>query len=292
MKKIIGLFIGLCLVSNVFAASSGFGDLTKNLKALDGTKVETLTGEIPEGRELFPILYQYVHLKPDLTGTKTVALKCELTKADVINNDYEYNYKIYYKAGFGIQCQEADITVTSENNNFTLGTKKFVSYNCDSNLKRTGDVMEMAKKSMNANTKSHFDAIKSNLSSISDEEYQSCSEKAYSDFQIQLDVSKYAANRLKAKKWYEKHPLEGKEVEIPFMFTSIKESKVEGYEYELSGMVGIIDAVLIYVLSNNDDYVDTKDETVIIAKGIVKSVTYSNEYDVDYKIKYIVIEER
>ena len=73
------------------------------------------------------------------------------------------------------------------------------------------------------------------------------------------------------------------------LFTDLRVSKTEGFEYELGGLYGLTP---VTVLSNNDDYIDLKSESSVKIKGVVKDVMYSGDYDIDYKIKWITIEEQ
>lgn len=66
-------------------------------------------------------------------------------------------------------------------------------------------------------------------------------------------------------------------------------SFADGFEYEVGGLYGLTP---ITVLSNNDDYIDVKTESVVKIKGVVKDVSYSGDYDTKYEIKWITIEEQ
>ena len=145
---------------------------------------------------------------------------------------------------------------------------------------------------MNSQAKGFADGFSKDLNSLSDEEYNQRCEAAYYSLEAQNSVKRYAANKLKAKKWYEKYPLEGHPISITFLFTNIKESKSSGFEYELSGLYGLDKPILVTVLSNNDDYIDLKSESSITVQGIVKKVDYSGEFSTTYGIESIIIEEQ
>ena len=66
-------------------------------------------------------------------------------------------------------------------------------------------------------------------------------------------------------------------------------SFADRFEYEVGGLYGLTP---ITVLSNNDDYIDVKTESVVKIKGVVKDVSYSGDYDTKYEIKWITIEEQ
>lgn len=285
MKKILGLLVGLGLGASLFAAGSGFGSLSKNLKALDGTKVSAATAELAEGRDLFPIIWKWTH-NEIAVGGKVVAAKYNLDKMNVFDDTYQITTEIYMKGLIGqLVCQKSILEITCENNTVSVLTKEMYQYNCDKDLNRTGDVIEEQKSTMNAQAKSFADGFANDSKNLSDDEYNTWSDAEYCNLETQKSVAETAANSLKAKKWYEKHSMVGKNVEFSMMFTDIKESKEKGFEYEVGGLYGLLP---ITVLSNNDDYIDVKSETTVKIKGVVKDVMYSS----DIKIKWITVEEQ
>lgn len=289
MKKIISLMVFLGLGASLFAASSGFGSLSKSLKALDSTKVTAASAELAEGRELFPIVWKWTH---DEIGTndKVVAAKYYLTEMNVFDDCYQISTKVYMKGMLGqLVCQESVLDITMENKSVSVLTKEMFEYNCDKKYNRTGDKIEEQKSTMNAQAKSFAEGFAEASKNLSEDEYNKWYEAAYYNIDTQLNASQYAANKLKAKKWYEKHSLVGKSIEVPIVFTDIRESKGKGFEYEIGGLYGLTP---ITVLSNNDNYVDVKSESSITVKGIVKDVSYSGDFDSLYRIKWITIEEQ
>ncbi len=289
MKKIFGLLVILGLSTGLFAASSGFGSLSKNLKSLDGTKVSAATAELAEGRELFPIVWKWTHNELSVGG-KVVGAQYSLDEMNVFDDTYQITTEVYMKGLIGqLVCQKSVLEITCENNTVSVLTKEMYQYNCDKNLDRTGDIIEEQKSAMNTQAKSFADGFANDSKNLSDEEYNTWSDAAYYNIETQLKISKYAANKLKAKKWYEKHSLVGKTVEFTMLFTDLKESKTNGFEYEAGGLYGLTP---ITVLSNNDDYIDLKSESNLKIKGVVKDVHYSGDYDTKYEIKWIIIEEQ
>ena len=51
------------------------------------------------------------------------------------------------------------------------------------------------------------------------------------------------------------------------------------------------DMPLITVYSNNDAYIDLKDDQFIEISGTVEKVNFSSDFEKDYKVKSIVITE-
>ena len=124
------------------------------------------------------------------------------------------------------------------------------------------------------------------INKIGEEDYKTLEKKAYSDLQLQIIAGKQAPNKLKAKKWYENHPIEGEEVDVVFNFYSLAESDNSEYAYVLSGLK---DLTVITVYSNNDNYIDYVEGSKVTTKGVVNKVRYSENYD---EIKTIEIVEK
>lgn len=292
MKKTL-LVIGACIffISNVFAGP--FGDIANNLNAIassNATSSDVFEGNIPEGQDLYPIIYRYTH-DEIVKADKVVDAKIVLKKANLIEDEYQIGSQVYFKFGIGLQCQDSVFTVKKDGDKYKVITTKFETYNVDKKGKQSGDPITANIKTMNANSKNVITGIDNTFNNTKDDEYKHWEDLAYSDIKIQCNLGEQAPNRLKAKKWYTAHSLEGKDVELNFTFIDIKETKKTGYAYEVAGLLVGNPEVLIYFYSNNDDFIDVKSETVVPIKGKVSSVKYSGEYEVDYKIKAIMIDE-
>ena len=292
MKKLLSVLAVLTICTSVFAKSSGFVDLSKGLKDLDMTKVTEVTAVIPEGRELFPIIWKWTHNEIPVGG-KVIAANYHLDIMNVIDDEYQITSKVYTKS-IGTTCYETVLEVTGDKKTFTVLVKKYVAYGVDKNGNKTGDTLEQSKSQMNSQAKGFADGFSNALTSLSEEEYNQWCNAAYYNLETQNSIKRYAANKLKAKKWYKKYPLEGHSISITFLFTDIKESKNSGFEYELGGLYGLDKPILVTVLSNNDDYIDLKSESSLTVTGIVKKVDYTGEYSTStsYGIETIVIAEQ
>ena len=148
--------------------------------------------------------------------------------------------------------------------------------------------MHTQRRKRKKNTQYHFYVrIKLGWHGVkSQRKYKSLEKKAYSDLQLQIIAGKQAPNKLKAKKWYENHPIEGEEVDVVFNFYSLAESDNSEYAYVLSGLK---DLTVITVYSNNDNYIDYVEGSKVTTKGVVNKVRYSENYD---EIKTIEIVEK
>lgn len=292
MKKQLSVLVILTICVNLFAKSTGFGDLSKSLKDLDMTKVTPVTAEIPEGRELFPIIWDWTHGEIPVSG-RIVAADYHLDEMNVIDDEYHITAKIYTKS-LGTTCYETSLEVTGDKKTFSVSVTKYIAYSVDKNGKRNGEIIEQSKSQMNSQAKGFADGFIKDLTTLSDEEYNQRCDAAYYNLETQNSVKRYAANKLKAKKWYEKYPLEGRTISITFLFTDIKESKSSEFGYELDGLFGLDKPILVNVLSNNDDYIDLKSESSLTVQGVVKKVDYTGEYSVSptYGIESIIIEEQ
>lgn len=287
-KKLLFVCAFFILTCSIFAGP--FGNLASNLNSLNSSDIKAEEGTIPMGKELFPIVYRYVNDVHEKTG-KVVDMKVVLDRANVIENEYIISTYLYFKAGIGYQCQKSVIIVNGDGNKFSVLTNSLVNYNVNKKGEQSGDIIDAAKKSYNVNSKNYVSMIESYFSATSDEDYKKWEEAGYSDLLIQCKVGEQSPNRLKAKKWYNSHPLIEKETSINFYFSDIKESKKAGYDYELSGLYANNLEVLVCIYTNNDEYIDTKEGTVLHITGKITDVKYSGEYEKDYKIKSICIEE-
>lgn len=289
MKKTIfyAVFIA-AIMSNVFAGP--FGDLGKSLNAFDSSSPEAEEGNIPEGQNLLPIIYRYTH---DEVGKveKVIASTATLKVANPLEDAYEIETEEYFKYGIGNQCQVSVFTVKKVDGKFQVVTTSVFTYSADKKCNKSGEPIAGSAKKMNAYSKSMVAVLEEVFSMTTGDEYTKWEEAAYSDLEIYRSVAKFAPNRIKAKKWYDSHPLEGKTIEIKFAASSIKESKKKGYSYELSGMLwGTIDTI-VHFYSNNDDYADLKNGSAVTVKGRVSEIRYSPDHAREFRIEAINVEE-
>lgn len=283
MKKFL-CFIGTCIVcmSSIFAGP--FGDLAKTINSFDSGAADTFEGNIPEGQDLFPIIYRYTHDEIQKTD-KILDASVTLKEANVLENVYTVHTALYFKFGIGYQCQETICKISAEGNKFKVVTTYMANFNVDKNGKRNGDVIPAATKSMNINSQNVVTDIKKNFSITKGEVYDYWADLGYSDLSIQINVGNYASNKLKAKKWYEKHSLENKKISLNLMFIDINESTIDGHAYRLSGLFASDPEIQVSFYTNDDKFLDAKTKTVFEITGTVKKVDYSSQLTNEYKIR-------
>lgn len=287
-KTIFSAAVCAVITSNVFAGP--FGDLGKTLNAFDSSAPEVVEGNIPEGQDLLPIIYRYTHDEVVL-GEKIIAATVTLNVANPLEDVYEIESEEYFKYGIGNQCQASVYTVKKVDGKFQVVTSSVLTYSADKKCNKTGEPIAGSAKKMNANSKNVVAALEEMFGKTKDDEYKKWEEAVYSDVDIYRSAAKFAPNRIKAKKWYDSHPLEGKTVEIKFAASGIKESKKQGYSYELSGMLwGTIDTI-VHFYSNNDEYADLKTGSAVTVKGKVSEVRYSPERAREFRIEAIHVAE-
>lgn len=289
MKKISCLWITFTLlVVSVF--SSPFGDLAKTLNSFDTNPAEAAEGTFPEGKDVFPIIWKYVNDEPVLAD-KVLGFTAKINKYNVIANNYTFTQQVIFKFGITLQMQESVINVSQEGNKIKVQTTSMINYGVDKNWKKITDGTENQRKALEQNSKNVLQSFIDTASKLSDDDYKQWEEKAYCDIWVQQSVSSQAGNKLKAKKWYNAHPIEGKQVSIPCIFADIQESKNDKYAYMLGAVVGMENPILIHFYSNNDSYIDLKENQSMVISGTVSNVVYSDEYSLEYCIKVITIEE-
>ncbi|MBQ9206954.1 MAG: hypothetical protein IJ158_09605 [Treponema sp.] len=300
MKKSLTLVLALlsaCVITSPIFAGP-LGGLGKSLLGSDEAK--PATGTLPADVELLPVVWNLLYSTP-AEGDKTIRQIKKFDKLDVINNEYEFTQVLIYKFGLGLQGQESKLKITGNGNSVTVETLDMRTYNVDKEGKKI--TSKNSVKTSEQNPKSSWSKNSANIVKELEERanalkkggYDEWLEKATYNLTVYTAVGRFSANRLKAKKWYGEHPIEGKKVEkVPFYVSNIDESKKAGYAYMLGGMSVLNkaeDTPLVTVYSNNDAYIDLKDDQFIEISGTVEKVNFSNDYDKDYKVTSIVITE-
>lgn len=296
MKKVIAVALAAFMSVSVFAGP--LGNLGKSLLSSDEAK--PATGTLPDNVELLPVVWNLLYAEP-AEGDKTTRQIKNFGKLDVINNEYLFTQVLIYKFGFGLQGQETKIKITGSENNFTVETLDMRTYNVDKNGKKvisknsSRDSEQNPKSSWTKNSANVAKELEERAAALKKDGYEQWLEKATYNLTVYAAVGRFSANRLKAKKWYGEHPIEGKKIEkLSFYVSNIDESKKAGYAYKLEGMSVLNkaeDMPLITVYSNNDAYIDLKDDQFIEISGTVEKVNFSSDFEKDYKVKSIDITE-
>ena len=115
------------------------------------------------------------------------------------------------------------------------------------------------------------------LLSTDDETWKNMVDMTYADINIIITSVNGAANKIKAKQYLKNHPVEGKNTDFKFIFQNVDESNIEGYAYKFTGMYNCpftkeASPVFIIFYSNNDEYVEQKNGTSILAKGTINNI--------------------
>ncbi len=291
MKKLICTLLLSAVAIFGAIADSAFGGLAKTLNSFDASKAEAIEGKLPDGRDIFPILWKYVYDEPTLPE-KTLAFSAKFNSYNLFKNQYVITQQVTYKFGFSLQMQESKFLVVQDGQKFTVATTSMKTYTVDKNGKKTNDGIDANKKSMNQNSKNIAEDFAKTASSLSTDEYTKWSDSSYSNLFVQQSVWKDAGNKLKAKKWYAAHPIEGKKISVHCGFADIDESKEKGFAYKLNCVTNSDKPILITLYSNNDSYLDLKSNQNFNFTGTVKKVNYADsDFDLDYCIKSVVFED-
>ena len=297
LKIVLTLLSAFVLESAVFAGP--LGGLGKTLLS-SSDEAKPATGTLPSDVELLPVIWNYLYAKP-AEDDKTVRQIKDFAKLDVINNSYEFTQVLIYKFGLVLQAQETKLKISGEGNSFTVETLDMRTYNVDKNGKKVTsknsarESEQNPKSSWTKNSANVVKELEERASNLKKSGYEEWLEKATYNFTVYSAVGRFAANKLKAKKWYNEHPFEGKKVEkMSFYVSDIDESKKPSYAYMLKGMSVLNkaeDTPLVTVYSNNDAYIDLKDNQFIEISGTVDSVSFKEDYKNNYIVSGITIVE-
>ena len=296
LKLAVTILSAFVLGSPLFAGP--LGGLGKSLLGSDEAK--PASGTLPSDVELLPVVWNLLYAKP-AEGDKTIRQIKKFDKLDVINNNYEFTQVLIYKFGLGLQGQESKLKITGNGNSFTVETLDMRTYSVDKEGKKiipknsTKDSEQNPKSSWTKNSANIAKELGERAEALKKDGYAEWLEKSTYNLTVYAAVGRFSANKLKAKKWYGSHPIKGKKVEnVTFYVSNIDESKKEGYAYMLTGMSVLNkaeDTPLVTVYSNNDAYIDLKDDQFIEISGTVDEVGFSGDYEKDYKVTSIVITE-
>ena len=291
MKKIVGLVMAMLLSSVLFAGP--FGDLSKTLNALSSAKSEAVSGILPEGRELLPVVWKYVYDEPLLVD-KVEKVILRMVKMNPIDNEYIFEQDVVFKSFGGHRMQSAQVSATQNGQQFTVTTLKMTACTVDGYLKPIGERTEIAAKSQTQNSKNIAGEIEKSAKELSEEDYQKWAESAFCSLDVQAAVAVTATNKLKAKKWFSAHSLEGKKTSGSIFVSGVDESKREGYSYKVTGVahVGEEGKINVEFHTNDDRYADVESTQTVRISGKVAKVTYTSDYGArPYGVSGVIVEE-
>lgn len=142
---------------------------------------------------------------------------------------------------------------------------------------------------------------------MSDEEYSQLYDDCFYSLQVQKRIGFGAANRLKGKRWFEKHPMIGRQVEYKAVFLNVRETQVRPrsldiiweYENEMGydeypkkslAVECAADGIVLIFFTDNEDYIDLEGGQECTIKGKVINAAYSNNAE-PYNLRALVIED-
>ena len=201
--------------------------------------------------------------------------------------------KVISKIAIGHSCEESWAAISKSENGFLVKIEKFKTYACNPDGSSVGDIRDMSAKYFDEMAKWYTNEIILLCEKTSDEEFAKADTKLLTTLPYYCAVSSTAGNKLKAKKWYNEHPIEGLAFSDTYSFRSIDESKDPDFAYELK--FAFFDTELqvhfFSVLSNNDAYIDLKEDAKVKIEGTIRSVKF-NDFGNDYSVSNIIIVEQ
>ncbi len=274
MKRLFGFVVAAMIASSVFAGP--FSDLGNTLSSLDSSQTAEISGKLPEGRDILPILWKYAF--EEQVYTKTVLGFFVVFKSmNPTENVYVFDQAVVFKFGVGLQRQDSRVVVKQNGQTFTVQTKGMSTYNVDSEGNRKTSPVQNPPKSCNANSKNIAGELEKNAKSLSADDYKKWSDEAYYNLLTQTATAATATNKLKAKKWYSTYNMEDQRIKGRILVGNIDESKKQGFAYMVQGIAMEVDVpkdTIVNFYTNNDSFVDAKAGDILEISGVCKEVKF------------------
>lgn len=266
---------------------------------------------IPEGRELFPAVYDFA------TDFENAWTSAQIKNFDVQNDSYAVVG--YAVQGKGITLHRDDYTVNikKENGTFNVEITGYTTVACNKNGQPLPKATQMAKPKSSATKLAGFIVkdITDRLASWSDEEYSKKVDKVVTNPDFIATLAKKSSS-LYVKKFIKKYNIEGKTVSFPLVLTSISENTLKNdqtfkyamqvsggdlpekakKEYLASGFMkenifgygNIVRETNVFFYSNNDDLIDKKEKDVMEISGTIQDITFN---DITGKFSFYAVVE-
>lgn len=283
-KKVCSILIAGFVLCSAF--SSPFKELSDNIAALDATKNDVVTESIKDGMDILPILWRQANYTK-MESKTLIDYSLKFQNYNPIDNVYQLKQKMVYKFGIGLQCQEADMVVSQEGSEISVITRSLVVYSVDKDGNAKTSPSVMMKKSHTENSKNFLITFKNLAEKTTDEDYQLLSDECYSNLYVQFAMEK-APNKLQAKLWCKKHPLENKKIKWTLHEASVDESDKEGYAYKV---LGLIYDISVFYYTNDDSFVNLKKGQDVEISGTVLKAIYTDDFSTYYRVKYVDVVE-
>ena len=291
MKRLFGFAAAILMTASALFAGP-FGDLADNINSFDPNSVEAVKGTLPNGRDILPLLWKYAASEAD-PAHKVLAFDVQFKGINPIDNDYAFVQEVTFKFG-GLQKQVSKVLVSQEGQDFFVKTVSLKTYNVDSEGKPKDAGVANSKKSCNVNSKNIVGDLVKISRELKDDDYKKLAVDAYSSLTVQVAVGETAINKLKAKKWYSSHSMEGQNTTGRILVANVDESKRDGYAYMIQGVgfgVAIPEKTVVNFFTNNDDLIDVKAGNVLKISGKAVKVEYNDNGVGSYYISSIIVEE-
>ena len=233
MKKILLVTISCAvLASSLFAKSNSLlGNIEKLSNSLDKTEIKGVEGTIPEGKTLRGGVRLLLDIKPDASDTKVKAILPDVQSIDLLNDVYKIHMKVISKIAIGHSCEESWAAISKSENGFLVKIEKFKTYACNPDGSSVGDIRDMSAKYYDKLAQWYVDSLIELCTKTSEEDFANADASMLTALRYYCEVSETAANKLKAKKWYNEHPIEGLPISGKYSFWGIDESKTPGFAY-------------------------------------------------------------
>ena len=274
MKKIIGVAFAFVIAASALFAGP-FGDLLKTTDSLTGKKSEAVSGKIPEGKKLLPVLWQYVNDNSELPP-KVVASGAVFTGIDPIANEYSFVQSVVFKFGIGLQKQESKILVKSDGQDFSVVTVSMVTGNVDKDGKWMGSPNENAAKALTQNSKNIAAEIEKIAKSITDAKYSENLNAALTSTLLLDSVA--TKTPLVFKKFIADNEIVGRKTSMKVEVVTVDESRVKGFAYRISGSIlrgkgTDVGVIIVTILTNNDEALSLSQGSSYTVNGVIKELT-------------------
>ena len=266
---------------------------------------------IPEGRELFPAVYDFA------TDFENAWTSAQIKTFDVQNDSYAVvGYAVQGK-GLTLHRDDYTVNIKKENGTFNVEITGYTTVACSKNGQPLPKATQMAKAKSSATKLAGFIVkdITDRLANWSDEEYAKKVDEVVTNPDFLATLAKKSSN-LYVKKFIKKYNIEGKTVSFPLVLTSISENKLKNdqtfkyamqisggelpekakKEYLASGFMEkdifgygyLVRETNVFFYSNNDDLIDKKEKDVMEISGTIQDITFN---DITGKFSFYAVVE-
>ena len=295
-KKFLGLSILVLLAMNLYGGA--FSDLANSINAItDSGEVEFVECKLPNGREIFPVVWNFTNCELQSEDKKVLSQEAELAGINLFNKAYKINYAIVFKFGLGIQRQEAVLLVNEDEGNFYVGTESLVVYNVNRKGEKTSGGSNMSASSRKAVAKQISESLNLLGKGLSDEDYAATADKAIYNLETFSSINATAKNALIAKKWHKEHDGKDKIFSVSSMgISKVDLSDKKDFEYKITGFYFIggkdvldVNTVFINFYTNDDKYAELSEKDTVSVSGVVDKISFDDLLRPPYGITGITL---